>query len=129
MALGWISAFKAIPWSDLIAATPVITQGAKKLWGQVSKTKSSDKKNSQGINKTSSISSIDQRFSEMTLQIEELEEDQKLSSQLISELAEQNKQMIGAINVLNQRQKWLIATTLSLILTVLFLANLQLHLI
>lgn len=129
MAFGWISAFKAIPWSELIAATPVITQGAKKLWEQVGKTRTVAKKKEPAINKTPPISSIDQRFDEMTMRIEELEEEQKLSSELISELAEQNKQLIGAINVLNQRQKWLAAIVIGLIAIMFILMNNQLHLI
>lgn len=129
MAFGWISAFKAIPWSELIAATPVITQGAKKLWEQVGKTRTVAKKKEPAVNRTQPVSSIDQRLDEMTTRIEQLEEEQKLSSEIISGLAEQNKQLIGAINVLNQRQKWLVAIVIGSIAIMLILANNQWHLV
>jgi len=34
---GWITAFKVIPWGDLIAAAPTVVKGARQLWATVRK--------------------------------------------------------------------------------------------
>ena len=37
MAIGWLTALKAIPWTDVISTAPVVVDGAKKLWHSVGK--------------------------------------------------------------------------------------------
>ena len=32
---GWLTAFKVIPWGDVIAAAPTVARGAKKLWDSI----------------------------------------------------------------------------------------------
>ena len=34
---GWITAFKVIPWAELIVAAPAVVKGAQKLWATVRK--------------------------------------------------------------------------------------------
>ena len=37
MAIGWLTVFKAIPWSDVVAAAPTVVKGARKLVDAVRK--------------------------------------------------------------------------------------------
>lgn len=97
----WITAFKAIPWTVLIAAAPSIVDGARKLWDAVKK-QEAPRVSGQG-------QVADQRALE--LQVAELRTELAAASELVTRLAEQNTRLVEAVDVLRVRTRLLLAAT------------------
>lgn len=96
---GWISAFKVIPWGELLVAAPAVVSGARKLWAAVRK-QEAPRVTGQGV-------PADQRALEQ--QIAELRKELADASELVTRLAEQNNRLIEAVEVLRVRTRVLFA--------------------
>jgi hypothetical protein len=94
----WISAFKAIPWTQVLAAAPAVVVGARKLWDAVRK---------QEAPKVSSQAPADQRALEA--QVAELRAELAGASEIVTRLAEQNNRLVEAVEVLRMRTRVLFA--------------------
>ena len=99
---GWISAFKVIPWGELIVAAPAVVSGARKLWAAVRK-QEAPRVTGQGV-------PADQRALEQ--QIAELRKELADASELVTRLAEQNNRLIEAVEVLRVRTRVLFALSI-----------------
>lgn len=109
---GWISAFKAIPWTELISAAPKIVKGARNLWTAVRK-KEAPAVAGQGPESG-------QRALEA--QIEELRRELAAASELVTELAEQNSRLVEAVALLRVRTRALIVVAAIMAVVVTWLA-------
>lgn len=109
MAISWLTAFKAIPWGDVIAAAPKVAQGAKKLWGAVGK---------GDAGSTAAPGSLpadaEGRLRTLEAQIAGLQRENAASSELIKSLAEQNSRLVDAVEILRVRTRALLALCLAL---------------
>jgi hypothetical protein len=98
MPIGWITALKAVPWTEVIANAPQIANGAKQLWTRLRKTPAPQPAPASGpTGAEASIAALEQSLSEAHAQLQE-------SARLISSLAEQNTQLIAKIEFVRQRQ-------------------------
>ena len=95
---GWITAFKVIPWGELIAAAPTVVKGARQLWATVRK-QEAPQIAGQGAQDA-------QRALEA--QIDELRKELTTASELVTRLAEQNSRLIEAVEVLRVRTRVLL---------------------
>lgn len=95
---GWITAFKVIPWGELIAAAPTVVKGARQLWATVRKHEAPQVAG-QGPE-------AGQRALEA--QIDELRKELTAASELVTRLAEQNSRLIEAVEVLRMRTRVLL---------------------
>lgn len=105
MAAGWVAALKLVPWGDVIEATPQILQAAKKLLGTTQK---GNAEAAAGALKSAG----GEPAIPVALQLEHLRErvallelEQQESAVLIQSLAEQNAQVVQAVEVLRLRQQ------------------------
>ena len=110
MAIPWIALLKTVPWTEVIANAPAVTNGAKKLWSTVS-----GKPGQAEIARPSS-SSGPQAGSMADLQADvdalrkvaaDLHQQMLASSSLIQELAEQNSALIARLEAYRVRLFWL----------------------
>ncbi len=97
---GWISAFKAIPWGDLIAAAPVVAQGTRRLWDTVRHREAP----AAGPDLASRIRSLE-------AQVEELRNELASASGLLATLAEQNARLVEALAIMQSRTRALLIVT------------------
>jgi tripartite-type tricarboxylate transporter receptor subunit TctC len=95
---GWLTAFRAIPWAELIAAAPVVVQGAQKLWATVKRKDAPP----------AATSRPEDRQRALDAQIEELRNELAATSELIAQLAEQNRRLIEAVDALRIRTRVLL---------------------
>ena len=109
---GWITAFKVIPWAELIAAAPTVVKGAQKLWATVKKQDAS-----QAIGQGPEAG---QRALEA--QMDELRKELTAASELVTRLAEQNGRLIEAVDVLRVRTRLLLVLSLIMAAAVVGLA-------
>lgn len=106
MGIGWITAFKAIPWGDVIAAAPTVAQGAKKLWTAVRK---GSPEIGIGADAGLPAGDAESRLRELESRISDLKRESAASSELIKSLAEHNSRLVDAIEILRVRTRALLA--------------------
>jgi hypothetical protein len=106
---GWITAFKTIPWGELIAAAPVAVRGARKLWETVRHQKSAPP--AEG--------SPAARLESLEAQVEELRGELTSASGLLATIAEQNAQLVEVVAILRVRTRVLLAVSALLAVAVL----------
>ena len=97
---GWISAFKAIPWGDLLAAAPTVVRGTRRLLETVRYRKAEE----PGPDLASRVRSLE-------AQVTELRGELTSASTLLATLAEQNARLIDAVAILQSRARALLVVT------------------
>ncbi len=112
MAIGWIAAFKAVPWSEVREIAPYVVQGANKLWSAVRKNPPAP---DDGVSVEQKLTVHDATLSDLDVQMrrlaalaDELRTQQVASSELIQLLASQNAQLVEAVEVLRLRSRALL---------------------
>jgi hypothetical protein len=106
MAIGWMTALKIIPWSNVLESAPHIVKAAKHLFSAVKA--DSDSFAAGPSASTAEDFSLSQRVRAMEAKIAELREEQKASAELIKSLAEQNAFVVEAIEVFRVRLRVLL---------------------
>jgi hypothetical protein len=101
MGFTWMSAIKLIPWGDVVQATPGIVKGARDLWSRTRKAKT-EVQAQDAVPVAGDAAQLAQR-------IRQREEEQLEASQLINTLAEQNAQLVAAMDKLRRRTRALTA--------------------
>ena len=106
MAAGWVAALKLVPWGDVIEATPQILQAAKKLLGTTQKGNADAAAGAlEGGAGGEPAMSVALQLQHLRDRVAQLEREQQESAVLIQSLAEQNAQVVRAMEVLRQRQQ------------------------
>jgi len=101
VALGsLITALKVVPWGDVISAAPTIVKGARKMFSRTEDEPAPVVPPGAGA---------DERLRLLEARLQEMAEREQASAKLIEALAEQNAAVVGAINVLRARARWLLA--------------------
>jgi hypothetical protein len=108
MAIGWLTVLKSVPWSDVIHNAPVVVDGAKKLWGAVSR------QPQQPVSSTPAAvqevgPALESRIGALEAALADQHAQLLASSELIKALADQNAQLIGRIDALRRMLMWLAA--------------------
>jgi len=127
MALGWIASFKNIPWTTVISVAPSIVDGARMLWSSVAKKDALDAKTpgaaeERTYSPDSAVSAVEKQVHLLELRVAQLREEIVLSSEIIDKLAEQQSQLVHAVDILRVRTRallWL-CVLLGLAVMVLF---------
>ncbi|KAF1049075.1 MAG: hypothetical protein GAK35_00053 [Herbaspirillum frisingense] len=101
MGFTWMSAIKLIPWGDVVQATPGIVKGAHDLWSRTRKAKTA-------VEAQDAVP-VPGDAEQFAARIRQLEAEQLEASQLINTLAEQNAQLVAAMDKLRTRVKMLTA--------------------
>jgi hypothetical protein len=98
---GWITAFKTIPWAELLGAAPAVLKGARQLWASVRK-QDAPRIAGQGPE-------AGQRLLEA--QVEELRRELTAASEVVTNLAEQNSRLVEAVAILRVRTRMLLVVS------------------
>lgn len=109
MAIGWLTVFKAIPWTDVVAAAPTVVKGARKLVDAVRKRGGEGGGEGEAAGEASVDGAGDPaaRARQMEARIERLEARQQEALALMESLAEQQEKLVGAVEVLRLRSRLL----------------------
>jgi hypothetical protein len=108
MPIPWLTVLQSVPWSDVVRNAPKVAAGAKKLWDNVAHKGAAAQ---DPADTTSTVEAeptlLSLRADVMALRAASMRLQQQLaeSSALVSELAEQNTQMIAGMDVLRRKQK------------------------
>ena len=124
MPINWMTAFKVIPWADVVSAAPTVVKGAKKLWSSVKTedTEAPPREEYAGQPATpesEALSALDDRLHTLDRRIGTLGQEVVASSELITSLAEQNSRLVAAVEILRLRTRvlmlWCIALGIGLL--------------
>jgi hypothetical protein len=104
MAIGWLTVLKSVPWSDVIHNAPVVVDGAKKLWGAVSRQPAASP---AGAPAGHTVPALEGRIGALEAALADQHAQLLASSELIKALADQNAQLIGRVDALRRMLMWL----------------------
>ena len=110
MPISWITAFKVIPWADVIEATPAIVRGAKQLWGKVQRNETPP----SGGGAIDTASTPEQRLAALEARVQQLGDEARASSELIDQLAQHNARLVEAVQTLRVRTRVLMVVSVVL---------------
>ena len=128
MPIPWLTVLQSVPWSDVVRNAPKVAAGAKKLWDNVAH------KGAAQQDPADSASTVETeptllglKADVMALRAASMRLQQQLaeSSALVSELAEQNTQLIAGMDALRRKQKrmlWALLVVAAVALVALRLA-------
>ena len=112
----WTTAFKAIPWLELVAAAPAAMKGARRLWATVKKQEAPVAEGQEPLAARRALET----------QIAELRQELTAASEIVANLAEQNGRLVEAIAILRMRTRVLLFFSAALALGLIGLAALVL---
>ncbi len=119
MVVTWVTLLKTVPWTEVIANAPAITEGAKKLWNTVArKPGTTDGAAESGTVQASSRTAVSGASEELLARVQaqvevlngrvtELESQMLTSTELIRAVADQNTELIARVEAHRRRLLWL----------------------
>lgn len=126
MAIGWMTALKMVPWSDVIENAPTLVNGARKL---MSRTKREQPAEETAVTPARPSDDPAERLAQLAHAHEEalarvasLEAEARETATLIKSLAEQQQTMIDAISIMRRRAHALLGVALVLAVACVALA-------
>ena len=114
MAIPWLAAaFKTIPWKEVVTAAPSLVEGTKKLWSSVTRTQkqpspANEQSGESSSTRSDQLSAIEARFLALEARTTEIARQAVTSAELIKSLAEQNAQLVQAVEILRIRTRKLV---------------------
>ena len=129
MAAGWLSLLQKLPWSEVLVNAPAVAQGARKLWGTVAgkvadpapevppatqaDAPAADPAFASRVDLDAAIVRIDAAEAAVA----DLRRQLLVSSELLSQLAQQNAQLIEQVQALGLRLRWMAAGLVGIAIT------------
>jgi hypothetical protein len=107
MAIGWLTVLKAVPWSEVIHNAPVVVDGAKKLWGTVSRQPQPGAATSTAQRPNNPVPLLEGRIDALEAALTDQHAQLLASTELIKALADQNAQLVGRVDALRRLLIWL----------------------
>lgn len=104
---GWLGLLKMVPWNDVVSNAPKIAEGAKSLWGAVSKRIRAGDEAAAPAGGSGPENNVAARVAMLEESQRELHAQLATSSELIRSLAEQNAQLVARLDLLRLRLRWL----------------------
>ena len=128
MPIPWLTVLQSVPWSDVVRNAPKVAAGAKKLWDNVAHKGATHQDPSDAASTVEAEPTLlSLKADVMALRAGSMRLQQQLaeSSALVSELAEQNTQLIAGMDALRRKQRrmlWALLAVSSMALLALQLA-------
>lgn len=115
MAIGWLAAFKAIPWADVIAAAPTVVKGSRRLLDRMRKRSGED----EAAEKATGAGDLAARVEHLEMRMDDLQAQHRDALALVESLAEQQEKLVSAVEVLRLRSKFLLLLSAALVAALL----------
>lgn len=113
MAISWILALKAVPWADLVQATPAIVKGARKLF---TSSPGTARQANGAVRPDPSVAptSAEARLAQMEAALDAMSREQQSTAELIRSLAEQNARVVQTMTIIRARARILLILFIAL---------------
>lgn len=109
MSTTLITALKAVPWAEVIAAAPAVADGAKKLWKRVRTSQETEAQAAEGTLPVdpNDPAQLRQQIVHLEGRLAELQAQMEQTAEVVRELADQNTVLIARIELNRRRLKLL----------------------
>ncbi len=109
MSTTLITALKAVPWAEVIAAAPAVADGAKKLWKRVRSSQETEAQAAEGALPIdpNAPAQLRQQILHLEGRLAELQAQMEQTAEVVRELADQNTVLIARIELNRRRLKLL----------------------
>lgn len=107
MGISWLTALKAVPWTEVIEATPALVKGARRLMKRSEEEAASVP--GAGAEAPQTLGEALARLRGLETEVAGLEQRQAESAALLQQLAEQNARLVAAVEQVRQRGRLLLA--------------------
>lgn len=101
MAIGWLTALKIVPWSDVIEAAPALVSSARKFLNRSQE--QSPPSDTQALERQGAPADLHLQVEQLEAAVARLSDRQQASAALIETLAEQNARLVVAVDGLRKR--------------------------
>jgi hypothetical protein len=120
MLIPWPAVFKAIPWTQVATAAPAILEQARKLVGKVRQKDTGSAPVDSSASPPPQVNpflTVDARLSHVEERIEEISGEALSSAELLKSLAEQNAQLVQAMELLSLKlRRYILIVVISALL-------------
>lgn len=101
MPFPWAVAAKAIPWTEVISASPAIVKGARDLWKRMR----SDPRPDPDANTDEAPATPEARLDALARMVLTMEERNEAQTELIARMAEQQERLVAALDRAQRRTR------------------------
>jgi hypothetical protein len=120
MAIPWMIALKVIPWGDVIEHAPKVLNAARQLLdrqrqGKPEAAAPSVMDETPYPAASPEVRELQQQLAATRDDLARLQQTQEQIAQTLADLAEQNTRLVGAVDVLRRRTRWLMVLVAMLI--------------
>ena len=120
--MGWFSALKLVPWSEVIEAAPGLVRGARRILDRSQELPTEAPPPADTAVQADSPAALRAQLQQLAAQLDALAARQQASAGLIESLTEHNARLIEAVQTLRLRLRWLTGAAAVLAVAVLALA-------
>ena len=116
MAIPWLTVLQSVPWTDVISNAPKVADGAKRLWQKVGKQGAETASPTPAEGQTADdqpLAVLQAQVAALQSTVAGLQEELLASSELITNLAQQNSGLIQRAQAQGRRLAWLTAATVA----------------
>ena len=121
MAINWLFALKAVPWSDVVQAAPGNVKRARNLFNSAHTSEPPPVGTAEPYTGANS-DSVHARLNRLEVALQNVDAEQNSSADLMRSLAEQNARVVEAIEVLRARTRLLLGLSIGLTVALVVLA-------
>lgn len=123
MAIAWLTALKVVPWGDVIEHAPNVLKAARKLMDRqkAQPAPKADTDVDMAGQSVPSLGELQNRLIAARVQLDDHAQTQAQMTETLAALAEQNAQLVSAVEVLRLRTRLLVWGVAALVVAVFFL--------
>lgn len=116
MPIPWLTVLQAVPWGEVIRNAPKVAEGARTLWNKAAGPAAPvppDPAQTPAVQPT--LVQLQARLQASEAAVSELQAQMQSATQLIKELADQNTQLVRAVETQRRQLRWLAGAAVLLI--------------
>lgn len=109
MAIGWLTALKVIPWTDVIQATPGIVRGARQFWQNI---RHDDRRRTERASetplpdeRTEPLNNLQARVRQLEAERDNIQAKAMEAAELVEALATQHERLVEVVGRLRSRTR------------------------
>lgn len=122
MPIPWLTVLQAVPWGEVIRNAPKVAEGARTLWNKAAGPATPVPPGpSQTPAVQPTVAQLQDRLRASEATLAEVQAQMQTATQLIKELADQNTQLVRAVETQRRQLRWLAVVSVGMGLLVLSL--------
>lgn len=109
MPIPWLTVLQAVPWGEVIRNAPKVAEGARALWNKAAgPTPPVPPEPAQSPTVQPTLAQLQDRLQASEAALAEVQAQMQTATQLIKALADQNTQLVGAVEAQRRQLRWLV---------------------